>query len=128
MGAQGADFVEECAVQSAASPRLDILGYFSQPKVAIGDVAPMRTRKNAHPHQIRWLQFHFPPLGVGGKFAPHPSPSAEEQRPSQNILVCVREVGSQHNLFQPLPVTVEFGMIKLVSEKLRNHLIFADPP
>src|ERR1019366_2493938 len=97
-----------------ASAGADISRDFTQRIVAIGDLSPMGTRKNAHPRQVRMIQFYLPPRRVGREFAPHSSPAAEKQCPSQCILVCIPEVGGHHNRLQPLPVAVKFRVIKLV--------------
>src|ERR1700690_2129218 len=126
MSAQGTDFGEKASVQSTASAYADIFRDLSQCKAATGDLAPMRTRKNSHPRQVCRMQLHFPPLRIRREFAPHSSSSAEKQSSAKCVLICIPEVRRGDNLFQPLPVTVEFRVIKLVAEKTGNHLIFVN--
>ena len=56
------------------------------------------------------------------------SPATEQQGPAQCIGRFVRNVSSQDQLFELFAIVVEFFLIELVLQELRDHFCFSNVP
>src|SRR6185312_13338093 len=98
----------------------------AQQETAVGDIAPVRTGKNADMPQVLGIDFHFVPDGIFRHLAPHVPAAAIEQRAANTVLRVVGEIRVEHDGFKFLAIAIIFFLVELILQELGNYFRFSN--